>query len=261
MADLRLTREQEQALIADYRRRLERCEPWSPAIPWQRELQFQAATYELFEAFPGVLRSDAPVAELRESEHRDSPSGEFRYCVRLHPRGRPLLTWWGRETGTVIFDADIGIPALFQARAPGDPTSGPAPAPAADRWQASPWMSLTPAEFLTLRPGTRLARGRTVVAGLGLGHQLVEVTRRLQVKHVTLVERSRELVDWLLPALRPRLRKPVEVIIGDAFEVLPRLRADVGLVDIFPSFGEAGPAMAALRRRCPGIKTLWGWGE
>ena len=253
MALPRMTPEQERALFADYRRRLERCVPWSPATLWRPELEFTAATYERFEPFPGVLPSDAPVDDLRDSERRDSPGGAFRYCVRLHPRGRPLLTWWGRQTGTVIFDGDIGVPALFQARGPGDPGAG--------RWQRSPWMSLTPAEYLTLRPGTRLARGRVVVAGLGLGHQLIEVTHRLQVKHITLVERSQELVDWLLPALRPRLRRPVEVLVGDAFDVLPRLRADVALVDIFPAFGEAGPAMAELRRACPGIKALWGWGE
>ena len=253
MALPRMTPEQERALFADYRDRLQRCVPWSPAAAWRPELEFTAATYERFEPFPGVLPSDAPVDDLRDSERRDSPGGAFRYCVRLHPRGRPLLTWWGRDTGTVIFDGDIGVPALFQARDPGDPGAG--------RWQRSPWMSLTPAEYLTLRPGTRLARGRVVVAGLGLGHQLIEVTRRLQVKHVTLVERSQELVDWLLPALRPHLRRPVEVLVGDAYDVLPRLRADVALVDIFPAFGEAGPAMAELRRTCPGIKTLWGWGE
>ncbi|MBK8264708.1 MAG: hypothetical protein IPK80_25625 [Nannocystis sp.] len=249
----RLSRAQEEALIAEYRARLGRCVPWSEAIGWRPQLEFQAATYEVTPPFAGILPSDAPVEALRASELVDSPQGSFRYCVRLHPRGRPLLTWWGRETGTVIFDADIGVPALFQARAADEPGSG--------RWSASPWMSLTPAELLTLRPGTRLARGRVVVAGLGLGHQLVEVSRRLQVKHVTLIERSQELVEWLLPALRPRLRRPVEVIVGDALEVLPRLRADVALVDIFPSFGEAGPTIAALRRSCPKIGAIWGWGE
>ncbi|MCA9635355.1 MAG: class I SAM-dependent methyltransferase [Myxococcales bacterium] len=253
MAGPRISPAQEQAILANYRRRLESAIPWSEATPWARELSFQAATYTPDALFPGVLVSDAPVDQLRESERVDSPSGEFRYCVRLHPRGRPLLTWWGRETGTVIFDADVGLPALFQARADGEPGEG--------RWQAPPWMSMTPSEYLTLRPGTRMAKGRVVIAGLGLGHQLLAVAGRLQVKHVTLVERSAELVEWLMPVLRPRLRKQVEVIVGDAFEVMPRLRADVALVDIFPSFGEAGPAMAELRARCRGIKRLWGWGE
>ena len=254
MATPRLSPAQERALLADYRRRLEACVPWSEVTAWAPELNVQAATYDVAPPFADVLMSDAPVDDLRPTEHVDSPRGAFRYCHRLHPRGRPLLTWWGRQTGTVIFDRDVAIPALFQARADAGSGGGP-------RFPGSPWMSLTPAEFLTLEPGTRIAKGRVVIAGLGLGHQLVAVSRRFQVKKLTLVERSRELVEWLMPALAPRLRKPVEVIVDDAYAALPKLKADVALVDIFPRYGEAGPAMAELRRRCRGIKRMWGWGE
>lgn len=242
-----------RALVGDYRRRLTQCVPWNPAMKWQPQLNLQGATYGIRELFPTVGASLDPVHALAEGLYVDSPGGSFRYCVRVQPRGRPLLTWWGSQVGTVIFDAPVGIPALFQARpgrAPDDP----------ERWNEHPWMSLTPGEYLTLRPGTRMARGHTIVAGLGLAHQLIEVTRRLQVKRVTLVELSQELVDWLMPVVTPLLRKPVDVIVGDAYEVIPQLRADVALVDIFPGYGNAQAQVAELAARSPGIKKFWGWG-
>ncbi len=243
-----------RALTGDYRRRLTECVPWSPAMKWRRELNLQGATYGIRELFPTVGASLDPVHALGHGLYVDSPGGSFRYCVRVQPRGRPLLTWWGSQVGTVIFDAPVGIPALFQAR-PGYARDDP------ERWNEHPWMSLTPAEYLTLRPGTRMARGHTVVAGLGLAHQLIEVSRRLQVKRVTLVELSQELVDWLMPVVKPHLRKPVEVVVGDAYDIIPQLRADIALVDIFPGYGNAQRKIDELAARSPRIKKFWGWGS
>src|SRR5262249_30187656 len=158
------------------------------------------ATYNVLELFPGIVASDADVDLLHRGEYVDSPGGRFRYCVRLHRKGQPMHTWWGAEVGTVIFDEDVIIPALYQAKDPDEPGTR--------RWNFHPWMSLTPGEILTLRPGTRLAKGKVVIAGLGLGHQLIEVSKRLQVKRIVIVELDRELVDWILPAIQPHVRKP-----------------------------------------------------
>ena len=225
--------------------------PWNPATKWQPKLNFVGATYNVLELYPGLVASDDPVSELVRGQFVDSPDRKFRYCVRLHRRGRSLLTWWGSQVGTVIFDSDVIIPALFQARPEGEPGG---------HWGDHPWMSLTPGEILTLRPGTRMAKGRVVIAGLGLGHQLIEISKRLQVKHITLIELDQELVDWLLPQIRPHVRKRLEVIVGDAFEVFPRLKADFALVDIFPGYGNAGAHMERLAKISPGIKKWWGWG-
>lgn len=252
MAGPPLTPQQRAALARHHRERLASCVDWTPAAKWEPELNFRGATYEVMEVFAGVVPSADPVHDLPPDAFRDSPSGRFRYCVRLQKAGYPLLTWWKSQVGTVVFDTDVPIPALFERREPGDPGSGP--------WRQSPWMSLTPAEILSLRPGTRLAKGRVVIGGLGLGHQLVAVSKRLQVKRVILVERSQELVDWLLPQIQPRVRKPLEVVVGDAYEVFPTLRADVALVDIFPGYGNNQAAMDEMARRSPGIKKWWGWG-
>jgi hypothetical protein len=252
MTGVRLTRQQMEALAAEHAQRLARCVPWSPAAKWKPQLEFQGHTYRVLELFQGIEPSDAPVDGLENGQYVDSPGGTFRYCVRLHPRGQPLLTWWGPQVGTVLFDSDVIIPALYEARAPDDPPGG--------AWKTTPWMSLTPAELLTLRPGTRMARGKVVIAGLGLGHQLIEVSRKLQVKRIVLVEINAELVDWLLPVIRRHVRKPLEVIIGNAYQVIPPLRADVALIDIFPGYGDGFRRVAELASRTPGIKTFWGWG-
>ncbi len=226
--------------------------PWNPAIRWAPELNFHASSYRVLELWPGIVASDLPVDQLEPGQFVDSPSQKFRYCVRLQRRGRPLLTWWGDQVGTVVFDGDVIIPALYEAR--------PDPLPGEPRWNPAPWMSLTPAELMTLRPGTRLAKGHTVIAGLGLGHQLIEVSKRLQVKRITIVELDQELVDWILPVIRPHVRKRLDVVVGDAYQAIPQLKADVALIDIFPGYGDGFRRVAELQRASPAIKKFWGWG-
>jgi hypothetical protein len=249
---VRLSKAQAQALADDHVARLKRCVPWSSAVAWKPQLNFVASTYKVLELFPGVVASDQPVHLLEPGMFVDSPQRTFRYCVRLHRRGRPLLTWWGDQVGTVIFDGDVIIPALYEAR--------PEEERGDEHWNEAPWMSLTPAELMTLRPGTRMAKGKVVIAGLGLGHQLIEVSKRLQVKRIVLVERNAELVEWILPVVRPHVRKPLEVVIGDAYEAIPRITADVALIDIFPGYGDGHRRVAELARSSPGIKKFWGWG-
>ncbi|MFO7563630.1 MAG: hypothetical protein R6X02_13365 [Enhygromyxa sp.] len=248
---IELTPAQRAHLEAQWRRRLQSCVPWSRKLAWQPELNIQAASYPSVNLFAEVRPSEREVDELREGEFVDSPGGQFRYAVRLHRRGRPLETWWGRKLGSVIFDGDIEIPILFERETP-------------TKWRKYPWMSLTPAELLTLRPGTRLAKGRVIIAGLGLAHQLIEVGKRHAVTEITVVERSRELVEMIMPramaVLASHGRTQVRVLGGDAFRLLPTLEADVALIDVFPAYGDNREAMADLRKRCKGIKRLWDWG-
>ncbi len=244
-----MTPAHKQRLFEDHQRRLRNCVPWSPAMPYTPEMNLLGATYETLNVFPELAPSDAPVADLNPAEHADSPNRQFRYCIRLHRAGRQLMTWYGDRTGTVLFDSDVRIPAIYQCL-PDQPGV----------WNETPWMSLTPAEIMTLREGSRLARGRVVIAGLGLGHQLIEVSKRLAVKEIVLVELSQELVDFYLPRVRPLIKKRLTVLVGDAQDIVPTLRADVALIDIFPAYGGNEAATRDLARRSPKIKKMWGWG-
>jgi hypothetical protein len=247
-----LTAAQRTLADAERRRRLQRCVAWSRALRWHPELDIKADSYPTVNLFAEVRASEREVDELRPGEYVDSAGGQFRYALRLHRRGVALPTWWGRELGSVIFDGDVEIPILFEREGPGG------------RWRKFPWMSLTPAELLTLRPGTKLAKGRVVIAGLGLGHQLIEVGKRRAVTEITVIERSHELVELIMPramaVLAEHGRTQVRVLGGDAFRLLPTLAADVALIDVFPAYADNREAMAELRRRCKGIGTLWDWG-
>ncbi len=248
-----LTEAQRARVAAMVKRRLSSCVPWNRKLHWAPELNIQARTYPTINLFAEVRPSARPAHELREGEYVDSQNGQFRYALRLHRRGAPLETWWGPQTGTVIFDGDIEIPILFERESPGGP------------WRKFPWMSLTPAELLTLRAGTKLAKGRVVIAGLGLAHQLIEVGKRHGVKEITVIERSRELVEMIMPramaVLAEHGRTQVRVLGGDAFELLPKLEADIALVDVFPAYGDNRRAMTQLRKRCQKIKKMWDWGS
>lgn len=247
-----LTEAQKASIAADVQRRLRSCVAWNRKLRWAPELNIQASTYPSINLFGEVTPSLREADELREGEYVDSEGGNFRYAVRLHRRAAPLETWWGRKLGTVMFDGDIEIPILFEREGPGLP------------FRKFPWMSLTPAELLTLRPGTKLAKGKVVIAGLGLAHQLIEVGKRRAVTEITVVERSRELVEMIMPramtVLMKHGRTQVRVIGGDAFQILPKLEADVALVDTFPAYGDNREAMAKLRRDCKHIGKLWDWG-
>lgn len=242
---------QKAFLEARVRQRLASCVPWTRNIRWQPELNIVGQSYQTLNLFPEVKPSAREVHDLREGEYVDSPTQAFRYAIRIHRRGHPLQTWWGPQIGTVVWDSDVEIPALFERRTGAPPGV----------WNTYPWMSITPGEILTLRVGTKLAKGKVVIAGLGLGHQLIEVAKRRGVTEIILVERSRELVEFILPrAIKHCEGKKVSVAIGDAFAIVPQLEADVALLDIFPAYGENHGPTAALARRCRRIKKVWGWG-
>lgn len=225
-------------------------EAWTDDMKWKKTLVLKGDTYKprrLFLVKPCTVTNinDAPRNQILVS-----PCKRWCYAERVWPRATDLPTMSGRNTGVVIFDKDIALPALYEA----DPHRG-------ERWKVNTWMSHTPMEIMTLRPGTKRAKGKTIVAGLGLGHQLIEVSHRKQVKEVVLVERDRGLVRWLLPRIKPFMGPaPLTVVVGDAYTVLPKMTADVALVDIFPSYGGNEGDRDRLRKECKNIGFIWAWG-
>lgn len=248
-----LTPEQKERLKNEYERRMKSCVPWTRNIRWQPQMNIHGATYRPLKLFPEILPSERAADELREGEYLDSPRGMFRYAVRIHRRGRRIQTWWGPHLGDAIFDTDIEIPILFERKS--KKPEGP--------WREFPWMSITPGEILTLRVGTKLAKGKVVIGGLGLAHQLIEVSKRNAVTEIVVVERSHELCDLIVPRALPLVEangKKLTVLIGDAFKVIPTLEADVALVDTYPNYGCNHAATQELARKCRKIKKVWGWG-
>lgn len=136
-----------------------------------------------------------------------SPGGNFAYHNRILPMGNSLdLNMSPSKDGVVWFDGDVVIPSLF------DVTGG----------YPDPWMSLTPKEVITQRPGIRRAHGTVLVGGLGLGWFFRKVHDRAEVERVILVEASQELLDWYGHDLCDRLPKVTDVICGDVWSFRTR---------------------------------------
>lgn len=228
-----------------------RVEPWRHDLPWKPTLTLQASSWTAWNLF-GVeptINNNVNCEHDIEKKFITSPTGKYLYCEKLLPRGALLQTLQGSRRGDVMFDGPVCVPSLHEKSYD-------------DNWREEPWMSMTPMEVMTQRPGTRLAKGHTVIAGLGLGWGLFEVLRKRSVKKVTLIEISQELVDWLLPRIMDTIRlrageslPKLEVVVGDAKEILKTFEADVALVDIFHNYGGN-----TLYHASPNIKTVWCWG-
>ncbi len=224
-------------------RRMKLAVPWDPNVKWEKELQFKADTYKMLSLFDVEPCTYARGA--RGKQAAQSPEESFFYAEMILPAGETLRTMSGLREGTVLFDGDVIVPVLHESDTAWD----------------GPWMGLTPMEMMTLRPGTKRAKGRTIVAGLGLGHQLIEVSKRKQVKELILVEQSQELVDWILPRVKPHLEQDLtDVVVGDAEKVLQTMSADVALLDIYPRYGGNAWRRDQLKEVCPDIKFMWAWG-
>lgn len=235
--------------------------PWAPNLKWEEELCLKADTWlswDLFDVQP-TKHHDPNHEKKPDDKFELSPSGQFMFCKKILTRGSCIGTLSGSRQGDVMFDADVHIPALHEKTGGGD-------------WRDKPWMSITPMELMTQRPGIRFAKGHVIVAGLGLGWMLVEVLRKKKVTKVTLVERSQELVDWILPRLEmmfPQGKKP-DVVVDDAYKAIPKMTADVALIDIFECYGSndfcedlyyKDPEHRRPDRQCPNIGRVWNWGK
>lgn len=220
----------------------EKVQDWTGDIKWQKYLVIRASTFptrSLFKVNPTETRV---YDEMPKQERVLSPNQSWAYTEVILPRGTEINCYYGAKDGKVIFDDDIHIPRIHQRRSYDN------------RWPGEPWMSMTPQEVLTLRCGTRFAKGTTVIAGLGMGHQLEQVCKRKQVKKIVVVERDEELVDWISPQLDLN-EKDVEFVIGDAKKLIPEMTADAALIDIYESYGwNTFPD-------CPNIKKVWVWGS
>lgn len=256
----KMRREQKERQEREHEEWLKTAEPWTAKTPWRRKLALQASSWtpwSLFAVKPTEC-NDVNNETKPEGKFMTSPSGQFLYCEKLLPRGSKLALLQGARRGVVAFDGPILVPSLHQKQLNG--------------WNAEPWMGITPMEIITQRPGTRLAKGHVAVAGLGLGWALYEAMRKRSVKRVTLVEISQELIDWILPRVMDTIRlrageglPKLDVVVGDARDVLWQLEADVALIDIFKGYGGNEFYVHGGARHFGGkpmnIPTVWCWGS
>lgn len=192
-----------------------------------------------------------------------SPSGSFAYQNRILKKGHPL-DLHGIRNGMVVFNGDVVIPSLIDMTV--DSRDGEAFLQAASqneraKWGAV-WMSLTPAEMLTQRPGVRRAQGTVLIGGLGLGWLLRKVCEKDSVDRVIVVERSQELLNWYGYDLCRRYPEISDVICDDVYNQIGKHGADVmHLLDIWLLFSDSrrDRRLLPFRRRLK--KQVWAWGQ
>lgn len=119
------------------------------------------------------------------------------------------------------------------------------------------WMTVTPNEIHTIRPAAESSRGKVLAYGLGLGYYAFHALRNPEVTSVTVVERSREVIELferhLLPGF-PR-REALRIICADAFayakNTAPQEHYDTVFTDLWHDAGDGLP----LYRRMKALET------
>lgn len=143
-----------------------------------------------------------------------------------------------REKGSVTWDGSIWIPVLDTA------------------WTT--WMSLTPNEFLSQRAGIKRARGNVLVGGLGMGWFARECLKRPQVKSVTVVEKSADVIRFFGEPLKKEFGERVSFVQGDAYEAVRPEQYDSVLYDIWPGVGHC-LTDPDWRKIAATHKNAWAW--
>lgn len=128
------------------------------------------------------------------------------------------------------------------------------------------WMSITPMEILTCRPGVKKAKGNVLMGGLGMGWMAKKVLERKNVKKLVVIEKEKAVIDFFGKHLKDQFGDKVEIIEGDfydnAYDVIENY--DSILVDIFSSYGAANYNNDFKKFQKIAVeknKICWGWGD
>lgn len=191
--------------------------------------------YTIFDVKPGPLRGEDPAT------YRRYKNWEYRHAVV--PRGLslsiPLLRT--ENPPRVWFTDDVVIPVINESQ--------------------RVWMSLTPSEILSQRPGLKFCQGEVVVGGLGLGWFLSEVAKNPRVTKITVVERDADLLDWFGNDLCKRLG--VTVVCEDIWMYMRRQKPNTTTryaLDIWRDCFDARDDDNLKQARSNGHK-VWAWGS
>lgn len=234
-------------------------EDWDDARTMRMPLlALNASTYR------PALTLDVPAGHRWDYSYVVSPNGQFAYRNTILPKLTPL-EYFG-ETGITVWNGEVVLPTLIDMsiRRPDGRRFQTKTSTYRRSVDGAVWMSLTPAEMISQRPGVEMASGRVLVGGLGLGWFLQKVCEKSSVEEVVVVERSQELLDWYGYDLCRRQPKVNRVICGDVFAVLDEFPQHQLLLDIWPVYSgpgsaEADPRLASVRLRAS--DRVWAWGR
>lgn len=96
-------------------------------------------------------------------------------------------------------------------------------------------MSNTQMEKITSYPFLRRAEGDVLICGLGIGLVLLPLFSDPSVKSITVIEKTQDVIDLVLPQIKPYdTENKLNVICADCFEWTTENRYDVIFIDIWP---------------------------
>ena len=116
------------------------------------------------------------------------------------------------------------------------------------------WMTLTPVDMDTCEDAIKVARGKVVTFGLGLGYYTYMAALKPEVESVTVIERSEKVIKLFRDYIFPYFPYPekIRIINEDAFQYaeheMPRESFDIAFVDIWR---DASDGALAYKRMLP----------
>ena len=128
------------------------------------------------------------------------------------------------------------------------------------------WMTLTPVDLDTCEEAIEAAWGDVITFGLGLGYYAYMVARKPEVRSITVVERSPDVIRLFRECILPHFESPekLRIIEADAFEyaehTMPKERYDLAFVDTWRDASDGAPMyrrMKRLERYSPNTKFLY----
>lgn len=128
------------------------------------------------------------------------------------------------------------------------------------------WMTLTPVDLDTVDDAITEAHGKVITFGLGLGYYTYMVAEKEEVESITVVERSREVIELFNTYILPQFSHPekVNIIEADAYAYMehqmPREGFDLAFVDIWRDASDGSEAyrrMKPLEALSPNTKFLY----
>lgn len=125
------------------------------------------------------------------------------------------------------------------------------------------WMTLTPVDLDTCEEAIADAHGKVVTFGLGLGYYAYMVSEKPDVESITVVERSRDVIELFKQYVLPQFpnKDKVRITEADAFEyaehTMPYEKYDYAFVDTWRDASDGAPMyrkMKALEHLSPSTR-------
>jgi hypothetical protein len=126
------------------------------------------------------------------------------------------------------------------------------------------WMSLTHMEVQSAWVPIRMSHGAVIAGGLGLGYYPLRAAAKPEVTSVTVVEENPDVIRFFNSRFknRPEFGK-IKIVKGDARVLIPRMKADFCLMDIYGTMCPEQTLDDAehFLKKAKGLKLFRFWGE